>query len=80
MTPITSSFDRSEDPMSISPVFPEIYLNSMDDYDSDVIELAELPSSREGQRVRTPRPQLDFSEVYALENEDLAQKSLMSCH
>lgn len=65
--------------MPVLEIPSEITLTTMNEHDDDLIEVAELPSSTEGHRVRTPRPKSDSYDAFVLDNEDLAEKSIMPC-
>ena len=63
--------------MSVLEIPTTITLDTLNERDDDLIEVVELPSSTEGHRVRTPRPKLDTYDAFVLDNEDLAEKSIM---
>ena len=63
--------------MPVLEIPTTITLDTLNERDDDLIEVVELPSSTEGHRVRTPRPKSDTYDAFVLDNEDLAEKSIM---
>lgn len=63
--------------MPVLEIPTTITLDTLNERDDDLIEVVELPSSTEGHRVRTPRPKSDTYDAFVLDNENLAEKSIM---